>query len=296
MSELSLGTNFALLIALLITILFSFVPERFIKPEAPKLSPKTIIIQSLLVSILFLCVSLIVQRAVFSALAISIFLVILSGVSNAKFVALREPMVFSDFMMFSQAFKHPRLYFPFLGLLPVILMPIIIISLIYAVLTLEPAIAFTLMRIEISVVLILLAFIVAKKLALTLGLSLEPAVDNARYGLLNSLFAYAMQAQTTEHKEKIDTTLKQAPFAVPVSNQSNIKTPPHFQGLFQNNTLHNITVIQSESFFDARRLDPSIRSSVLENYDRCRTVSPYSTANSMYPRGAQIPCAPSFLF
>ena len=74
MSELSLGTNFALLIALLITILFSFVPERFIKPEPPKLSLKTIIIQSLLVLILFLCVSLIVQRAVFSALAVSIFL------------------------------------------------------------------------------------------------------------------------------------------------------------------------------------------------------------------------------
>ena len=230
MSELSLGTNFALVIALFITIIFSFLPERFIKPETPKLSLKTIIIQSLLVSILFLCVSLIVQRAVFSTLAISIFLVIMSGVSNAKFAALREPMVFSDFMMFSQAFRHPRLYFPFLGLLPVILMPLIIIALIYVVLTLEPAIALTLMRVEASVAAIILAFFFAKKLALSLDLSQEPAQDNARYGLLNSLFAYAMQAQTTKHKEKIDTTLEQAPFAAPSLNQTSKKTPPTYRG------------------------------------------------------------------
>jgi phosphoglycerol transferase MdoB-like AlkP superfamily enzyme len=43
--------------------------------------------------------------------------------------------------------------------------------------------------------------------------------------------------------------------------------------LFQNNLRQNITVIQSESFFDARRLDSSIKSSVLENYDRCKTES-----------------------
>ena len=36
-------------------------------------------------------------------------------ISNAKFRALREPFVFSDFGLFSQAFRFPRLYLPFLG-------------------------------------------------------------------------------------------------------------------------------------------------------------------------------------
>ncbi len=173
--------------------------------------------------------------------------------------------------MFSQAFRHPRLYFPFLGLLPVILMPLIIIALIYAVLTLEPAIAITPTRIISSIVVILAAFFLAKKLALTLDLSQEPAVDNARHGLLNSLFAYAMHAQTESHQKKIKTTLSQSSFVIPASNETYNKTPPHFKGLFQNNPCQNITVIQSESFFDARRLDSSITSSVLENYDLCKT-------------------------
>ncbi len=268
MPELSLGTHAALVVALILTIIFSFVPERFIKPAIPRLTLKSVVLQGLLVSILFLCVSLVVQRAVFSALAVSVFLIILSGVSNAKFIALREPMVFSDFMMFSQAFKHPRLYFPFLGLLPVILMPIIIIALIYTVLKLEPALATTPTRIITSIAAILAAYLIAKKFALTLDLTQDPATDIASHGLLNSLFAYLMQARTHRHQDQIKTTLNQSVFAVDSSNNTIKKTPPHISGIF-----HNITVIQSESFFDARLLHPSIKTAVLENYDVCKTES-----------------------
>ena len=250
----------------LLSIGFSFIPERFIKPTSPTISTNMILMQSSLVSLLFLAVTLIVQRPIFAFLAVSIFLIILCGVSNAKLRALKEPMVFSDIAMFSQAFTHPRLYFPFLGLAPVILMPLIIIALIYAVLTLEPAMAFTWNRISITVLLIIICFVAAKILAEKFTLSEDPATDNRDYGLLNALFAYAIQASSDKHKQQIRDTLKQSPFMVS-GNQN--KTPPTFLPHFNKQSAQNITVIQSESFFDARRMHDSINNDVLKHFDTC---------------------------
>ncbi|WP_299880039.1 LTA synthase family protein [uncultured Cocleimonas sp.] len=260
-----------LALALLLTIAFSFLPERWVKPKTPNVSFSNGLLQALLVSILFLAVTLIVQRPIFSALAVSIFLIILSGVSNAKYKALREPLVFSDIAMFSQAFKHPRLYFPFLGLLPVIAAPIIIIALIITVLSLEPAMAFTAQRILISILAIVLFVFSARNLALRFTLTQEPDQDIERLGLLNSIFVYAIQARTPAHQKSIQSTLAESPFKSPIGNidkLDNEKSPPHFEGIFS-----NITVIQSESFFDARRLHDSIKPDVLKNFDSCNQQS-----------------------
>lgn len=260
-----------LALALLLTIAFSFLPERWVKPKTPKINFRTALLQALLVSILFLAVTLIVQRPIFSALAVSIFLIILSGVSNAKYKALREPLVFSDIAMFSQAFKHPRLYFPFLGLLPVIAAPIIIIALIITVLSLEPAMAFTAQRIVISILAIAAFVFIARKIALGFTLTQEPDQDIERLGLLNSIFVYAIQARTPAHQKSIQSTLADSPFKSPIgktNKENNEKSPPHFKGVFS-----NITVIQSESFFDARRLHDSIKPDVLKNFDSCNQQS-----------------------
>lgn len=249
------------IVILLITILLSFITERFLKPKTPQLTFKSILLHSFIISALFLIVTLIVQRPVFSGLAVFIFHIILVVVSNAKLKALKEPMVFSDIAMFSQAFKHPRLYFPFLGLMPVIIAPLIIVGLIYAVLTLEPAIAITWQRI-ISTLLTIGIFIgFIKKMALKFNLSLQPENDNARYGLLNSLITYTFQSGTQSHKQLITKTLKSSPFFKKVNTNKIADKHP------------NITVIQSESFFDARRLHPSIKSSILKNFDDCNTKS-----------------------
>ena len=209
-----------------LTVVFSFLPERFLKPFPAKRTNKSMILQSFLVTILFLVVTLIVQRPIFSALAVSIFLIILSGVSNAKYHALREPLVYSDIAMFSQAFKHPRLYFPFLGLMPVIIMPLIIIGLIIAVLYLEPAMAITPIRIISTIAICFICFVLAKNHALDLELSEEPEIDNQQYGLLNSVFAYAVQARDSKHKRRIKQVLDDSPFALKDHENSTKKTPP----------------------------------------------------------------------
>jgi len=260
-------------LTIFITIVFSFTPEKFLKPKSAQIANRSIVLQSLLVTLLFLAVTLIVQRLVFASLAVSIFLIILSSVSNAKYRALREPLVFSDIAMFSQAFRHPRLYFPFLGLWPVLIMPIVIIVLIYALFALEPAMEITWKRFILTFVLILLCFFWAKTLAKGIKLSEDPAIDNAQNGLLNSIFAYAIQARSPKHKQQIRATLKQSPFAVNKDQINTKKTPPHFYEVFPEGRAPNITVIQSESFFDARRIHSSINKSVLENYDACLNES-----------------------
>ena len=276
--------------ALLLTVIFSFIVERYLKPQYPRLNLKTVILQSFIVTLLFLAVTLVVQRPIFAALAVSIFLIILTGVSNAKFIALKEPMVFSDITMFSQAFKHPRLYFPFLGLLPVIVMPLVIIALIYAVLTLEPALDFTWTRILLTLAAMIICFLAARIIAKGLSLSQDPASDNRDFGLLNSMIAYTLQARSEEHKHYIKGILDKSLFTKAISkvnpktNTANkdtitsIKnkaevTPPYFLDHSSDQPLQNITVIQSESFFDARRLDSSIYSDVLKNYDDCLSES-----------------------
>lgn len=216
-----------------LTVVFSFFPERFLKPFPAKRSNKSMILQTLLVTMMFLAVTLVVQRPIFAALAVSIFLIILSGVSNAKYRALREPLVYSDIAMFSQAFKHPRLYFPFLGMMPVIIMPLIIIGLIIAVLYLEPAMAFTPIRIITTIAICFICFILAKNQALDLELSEEPEIDNQQYGLLNSVFAYAVQARDSKHWRSIKRVLDDSPFALKDQENSTEKTPPHFYGVFR---------------------------------------------------------------
>ena len=266
------------ILALLFTIAASLWLERFSKPNATTFNSNTLILHSYIITILFVILTLIVQRPIFSGIALVIFFIIVIAVSNAKFKALKEPIVFSDFAMFSQAFKHPRLYFPFLGLAPVIIAPIIIIGLIIAVLTLEPAMAVTAQRIFLSLLAIIAIGFFSKTLAEKLTLSANPEVDNARYGLINTLVAYTLQAQSKELKQQIIQTLQSSPFFT--QNKNKESTPPHFYMIDSDHSKNlssdnnsNITVIQSESFFDARRLHPSIKTDILKNFDACNTES-----------------------
>lgn len=253
------------LIILLITIVASFLPEKKLQPAPPKQQRNTMILQSLIVSFFFLALTLVVQRPIFSSITIIVFLIILVAVNNAKFKALKEPMVFSDLAMFAQAFKHPRLYFPFLGLVPVVVAAVVIIGLIILVLMLEPAMSFTMARLFVTLITMAVIYFIAENIAVKLPLANSPIPDNTRYGLQNSLFAYYMHSRLDEHKEAIAHTLSSAPFAFKESRIKNT-SPPLFTLFKQSKP--NITVIQSESFFDVRQLHPAIRRDILESYDR----------------------------
>jgi len=124
--------------------------------------------------------------------------------------------------------------------------------------------AFTAQRLLLTLAAIALLFFFSKTTAEKFTLSSNPAEDNARYGLINTLVAYTLQARTKEHKQQIRKTLQTSPFSQ--------CAPPHFCKADAANK-PNITVIQSESFFDARRLHPSIKTNILQNFDACNTAS-----------------------
>lgn len=280
-------TTFSLVIlTLAVTILFSFVPERYLKPSPVRFVPKRkiqlLLLQSAIITLLFFGVTLIVQRMIFAGLAVSIFLIILSGVSNAKYQALREPLVYSDIAMFSQAFKHPRLYFPFLGFWPVVIMTLVIVGLITALLLLETALPYSWQRLGGSILICVFCFYSARSLALRLPLSEQPATDNTDYGLLNMVFSYFMQARSPAHQSRILKQLEMAPFTVKGNDNSQdstetvlTSTPPTFSAFLPKlkHPPQHIIAIQSESFFDARRLSDQIKPDVLAHYDACLNQS-----------------------
>jgi phosphoglycerol transferase MdoB-like AlkP superfamily enzyme len=133
------------------------------------------------------------------------------------------------------------------------------------VLKLEPAMPFTWQRIIATLVVIVALLVLSNKIALGFKLISKIGEDNAKYGLINTNFAYFMHSRTSEHRERVKEVL-------------NRSTPPLFFPLLydadsENTEQPNITVIQSESFFDARRLHPSINTSTLENFDKINVES-----------------------
>ena len=244
------------------TLLFSFIPGYFLKPRATFKAHTwaSLTIHILTVSICFFTVVLITHRPYFAMLvtlgALGIFVI----VSNAKYKTLREPLVFSDIAMFAQAFRHPRLYLPFLGIVPAIGAPLIAVTFIVLLMRFEAFIPVSLWTQCLIVLSIVISIFMVKSLALSLELTQNPGSDIKRYGLMASLLGYACQAKSTKHKKQIDNVLLSSPLHLYAQNGGNT-TKPH------------IVVIQSESFFDARRLHPSIEPSLLKNFDQLCTES-----------------------
>jgi phosphoglycerol transferase MdoB-like AlkP superfamily enzyme len=254
-----------LLTTFLITLGLSFIPERFLKAryETQQSLIRSFfkfdtgcILHLFVISLVYLTAVLILHRPVFAALVTLITFTVFIIVSNAKYKTLREPLVFSDIAMFSQAFKHPRLYLPFLGIVPVIALPVFAITAIYLLLRLEPAITFSPAGYLIIISSLVIILLWIKKLALRVTNTLEPEQDIKAHGLIATLVSYSLQANTAEHKAKIQQAIQASFWNTDID--------------FRNKTKPDIITIQSESFFDARRLSDIIKPDILSGYDLCK--------------------------
>lgn len=245
--------NFLMYI-LLFTVLMSFLLEKLIKPYSQVLSLKNVLLQTLIITLEFLTLLLIVQRPIFSCLIILISLTVIISINNIKYKILREPVVFTDFFMFSQAFKHPRLYFPFIGVRPILIAVLIIPLSIYMVLKLEKTLDITPLLFFSMVIAIGIILSIIKALALGLPLKNKPHIDNKIFGLQNSILSYALHARAQKQKLNFLNTVNSSTFNRK-EHEKEIELKP------------NITVVQSESFFDIRQLHSSINPEVLHNFD-----------------------------
>ena len=184
--------------ALAVTLLLSPLFDRLVKPtvrwrDRPGAAWA---IQLGLVGLAFGLLLMLTQRPGFAASLTLAGQLLLGLVNNAKFKALREPFVFSDFGLFSQALTHPRLYLPFLGLVPAIVGVLAFILALYLGLVLEPSLVdqMGLANFAVAVGSVMLLAITAVTVGSWLASppSLSAYNDLQHFGLLTSLWLYRL--------------------------------------------------------------------------------------------------------
>ncbi|WP_020682470.1 LTA synthase family protein [Marinobacterium rhizophilum] len=229
---------------LALTALFSVNLERFRKPGYEGLGAPAL--HLLIIATLFLTAYGLTRRFYFALLAALCAQLVVLIVNNAKYRFLREALVFADLALYSQAIRFPRLYLPFIGVVPAVLGSVAIgASISTATLYEAPSSLFAASAwLDSLSALALAALLIAliARLAARHSVTLDANRDTARYGLLPTLAIYGSQAREAPELE-----------------------PQSFPAL---ETRPNLIAVQSESFFDARRLDDRIRPEVLQHFDR----------------------------
>jgi hypothetical protein len=200
---------------------------------------------------------LLLQRPVFAASSLLAGFLFVVLVSNAKVHSLREPFIFQDFEYFSDALRHPRLYMPFLGAARALLSLFALGLAIATGLTIEDSL---LGRMSVGEFLSGAATLVLAGLLLIgfgarhrLAVAFDPIADLRQLGLLTALWRYGEE----EH--------------VPCQPQSPYERLPCASAVTAGSA--TLVVVQSESFFDTRRLFSGIRGDVLSEFDSlCRSA------------------------
>jgi hypothetical protein len=181
-------------------------------------------------------------------------LLLLVQVNNAKFHALREPFVFQDFEYFTDAIKHPRLYIPFLGWGKFFLIVLGVCVALGIGIGLETPLP---ERLEIDGVLgRLLGLLMVSLCGIVLAregvsLTFSPVDDLNCAGLLGALWSYGR------------------------AERQAFDLPDAFSAIAESGSRPHIIAVQSESFFDPRRIFPGIRRDVLANFDRVSAEAEY---------------------
>jgi phosphoglycerol transferase MdoB-like AlkP superfamily enzyme len=246
---------FRLLLPLVIGLALSIAVEQLLSPRPPLLgrSWRAWAIHVGLFSAFFAVELAIFQRPYFVTAMVLTGVLLLVLVSNAKTHSLREPFIYQDFEYFLDALKHPRLYLPFMGAWRAAAALIAFVMAVYVGLIIEPRITQQLSLAPFLQICVAL-FVVATALVMfanadSLAVSFEPNSDLKRLGLLAFLMRYR-----SEERKKIDVLALHSPFSDSTSKP--------------NKNLPNVVVVQSESFFDARRLFADLAPSVMQEWDK----------------------------
>ncbi|VWB14533.1 LTA synthase family protein [Burkholderia metallica] len=233
------------------TVAFSFAFDAVAIPRAPIRRP---LLSSALhiLSVLFLFDLLVAvtSRPLFSACATLALVGLVAAVSNAKYESLREPFVFTDLSLFSQLFSHPRLYLPFLsvGKLAAIGAGIVLVIAGFVV---ERSVS--LGSPAMTWLAVVLPFALAVSVAARLPLTLDPNVDQGRHGFFAVFVAYLLNGLRPTTFRRLLEVVAAGPFAIGEPRRR-----------------PDVIVIQSESFFDARRLGDTIASGLYGHFDDAR--------------------------
>ena len=235
-----------------------------LQPRELRLKSRSIplwLLEAGLIATPFLLTLLLTQRLLLATLASLVLLITPIIVNHAKYRALREPLVFSDFYLYIQVFTHPRLFLPFLNI-PLTLLAIVsgITALLLIVLLEQPL---PLHPLPLAVGLVAVVWH-SWYVAGTVTLQQLAVEDVQSLGLYNSLLISSLQAANPERRQALYQQLRSAsPFQQPTVPKSAA-------------TQADILVVQSESFCDIRSISPAIRPEVLQHYDQlCQQAYAY---------------------
>ncbi|WP_246218875.1 LTA synthase family protein [Pseudomonas izuensis] len=192
-------------------------------------------------------------RPYFSAVNVLALWLLIVLVSNSKYHSLREPFVCADFEYFSDAVRFPRLYLPFFGIGKTIVLALAFVAYLAGGLYFEASASDALSTAAMALVGASLLLVIGAMKALQP--TYDASLDLRRWGMAASLWTYFCAAR---RKVSLDTL--HSPFA------NNAHAMAHPCDI----ALPDLVSVQSESFFDIRRLWPGIREQVLSQYDVLR--------------------------
>jgi len=188
-------------------------------------------------------------------------------VDKVKRAVLREPVVFADRAELLEIIRHPRLYLPFAGTGRVLTGAGMIVCGFIGLLVIEPPLwAISPLPPLVGIAVAFALFTLPGHRALLprlqriyegLAPSRDPVYDAKRFGLLAGFVIHATIARAERPQRRAGLA------------------PKRMNVVFQSGApkLGAIVLVQSESFFDAARLDPALADAVLPEFSGCRAVS-----------------------
>jgi hypothetical protein len=215
--------------------------------------------------IAFVLMSVITGRPLFAGLVVAALAAGFTVADQAMRDTLREPVVFQAMSELPQVFSHPHLYLPFAGPVLVVGGAIGAVAASVALLVLTPAAWPPLPRWGFGAAVViglvywrlgsppLLARVADRFRRLDLGDN--PARDTETLGPFTMLLAHCTIARAERAARQRDL----APAPTSIATWVKHKAP--------------IVVVQCESFFDARRLSPSIPPGMLSGFAECCAAS-----------------------
>jgi len=245
-------------LAYLCGLLLSWGGERSLLPHpAPpwRRRPASLFVHVSVWTIAFVAEFALFRRPYFAAANVLAIELVLIAVSNAKFRALGEPFVYPDFEYFTDAVRHPRLYLPFLGIVPVLLVSGAYAGALWGALVLEtPMLMMGRHGVECAALFagaVALLFIAGPRLG---AATFNPEYDLYRLGLVGFLWCYRRHERDPS---------AEIPRVTPYAQLQPVVT--------QLDKLPDLVTVQSESFFDVRARYSIVKTEVLSSFDTlCR--------------------------
>ena len=249
----------ALLPSVIVGLALSFAIEQIFKPrfQAPWRRPLPAIAAHLGLWLGYFVLGFVLCRRPWLATLFSTAIfACLIVVNNAKYQSLREFFVYQDNDYFVDCVKHPRLYLPFLGIIPTALTFTAIALALWAGVALEAPLtqgnSLPAVWLVVAGVLVVACILLQYGSSNVAALSFDPERDLTTHGFFGAYWLY----RRAEQLPSVDLTQCSS-----LPKPSAIKTP---------RVLPNIVAIQSESFFDPRRVYPQVKPEVLQHFDRVR--------------------------